>query len=80
MARRSASGGAWRPAPPSWRGAPVTPHILELMTKGRTADGSKALEILELGAMRPTQEVCTELFEWAKVTPLRPALPIAEAQ
>ncbi len=61
-------------------GAPVTPHILELMTKGRTADGSKALEVLELGAMRPTQEVCTELFEWAKVTPLRPALPIAEAQ
>jgi UDP-glucose 4-epimerase len=59
-------------------GAPVPPHLLELMTKGRTADGSKAVEVLELGAMRPTQEVCTELFEWAKVTPLRPSLPIAQ--
>jgi hypothetical protein len=61
-------------------GAPMPPHILELITRGRTADGSKAVEVLELGSMRPTQEVCTELFEWAKVTPLRPALPIAEAQ
>ena len=50
------------------------------MTKGRTADGSKAVEVLGLGAMRPTQEVCTELFEWAKVTPLRPTLPLAAAQ
>ena len=29
-------------------GAPVPPHIVELMTKGRTADGSKAVEVLEL--------------------------------
>jgi hypothetical protein len=61
-------------------GAPVPPHIIELITKGRTADGSKAVELLALGALRPTQEVCTELFEWAKVTPLRTALPLAEAQ
>jgi UDP-glucose 4-epimerase len=61
-------------------GAPAPPQILELMTKGRTADGSKAVEVLELHSMRPTQEVCTELFEWAKVTPLRPSLPIAAAQ
>jgi hypothetical protein len=29
--------------------------------------------------MRPTQEVCTELFEWAQVTPLRPTVAVAEA-
>jgi UDP-glucose 4-epimerase len=58
-------------------GAPVPPHIIELMTKGRTADGSKAVDVLELTNIRPTQEVCTELFEWAKVTPLRPSLPLA---
>jgi UDP-glucose 4-epimerase len=58
-------------------GAPVPPHIIELMTKGRTADGSKAVDVLELTNIRPTQEVCTELFEWAKVTPLRPTLPMA---
>src|SRR5262249_51087563 len=60
-------------------GAPVPPHILEIITKGRTADGSKAVDELELGRMRPTQEVCTELFEWAMVTPLRPTTPIAQA-
>ena len=75
-------GPAWKVATRAVElaGAPMPPHILELITRGRTADGSKAVEVLELGAMRPTQEVCTELFEWAKVTPLRPALPIAEAQ
>ena len=68
------AGLARRDAVRELAGAPVPPHILELMTKGRTADGSKAVEVLELGAMRPTQEVCTELFEWAKVTPsARPA-------
>ena len=65
----------------SRRGSPSSPArrcrrtSLELMTKGRTADGSKAVEQLGLGAMRPTQEVCTELFEWAMVTPLRPTAP-----
>ena len=79
----------WPVVGPGWRvatrvaelaGAPVPPHILEMMTKGRCADGSKAVEVLELGAMRPTQEVCTEMFEWAKVTPLRPTLPLAASQ
>lgn len=79
----------WPVAGPGWSvatrvaelaGAPVPPHILELITKGRCADGSKAVEVLELGKMRPTQEVCTEMFEWAKVTPLRPTLPLAASQ
>ncbi len=75
----------WPVFGPGWRiakrvvelaGAPMPPHILELMTKGRTADGSKAVEQLGLTSIRPTQEVCTELFEWAMVTPLRPSLPL----
>ena len=61
-------------------GAPMPAQVIELITKGRTADGSKAVELLALGALRPTQEVCTELFEWAKVTPLRPDIPLAEAK
>jgi UDP-glucose 4-epimerase len=78
----------WPVLGPGWRiatrvtelaGAPVPPHILEIITRGRTADGSKALEQLELGSMRPTQEVCTELFEWAMVTPLRPTAPVTKA-
>jgi UDP-glucose 4-epimerase len=59
-------------------GAPVPQHIVELLTRGRAGDGAKALDVLGLGTFRPTMEVCTELFEWATVTPLRPSLPIAE--
>jgi len=75
-------GAGWRVATrmAELAGAPVPPHILELITKGRCADGTKAVEELEMGAMRPTQEVCTEMFEWAKVTPLRPTLPMAASQ
>jgi UDP-glucose 4-epimerase len=78
----------WPVVGPGWKlatrvaelaGAPVPPHILEIVTKGRTADGSKAVEQLELGRMRPTQDVCTELFEWAMVTPLRPTSPVVQA-
>lgn len=65
---------------PGWRlarraaelaGAPVPPHLAELLTKGRTGDGSRAVDALRLLGMRPTQDVCAELFEWATVTPLR---------
>lgn len=51
-------------------GAPIPRHIVELLTHGRAGDGSRAVEVLELDAMRLTQDVCTELFEWATVTPL----------
>jgi UDP-glucose 4-epimerase len=88
QAVRLGSRVPWPVVGPGWRlatrvaelaGAPVPPHILEIITRGRTADGSKAVDTLGLGAMRPTQEVCTELFEWAQVTPLRPTVAVAEA-
>ena len=59
-------------------GAPMPPHIVELLRQGRTGDATKAAEVLELPALRPTQEVCTELFEWATVTPLRSSDPVAQ--
>jgi UDP-glucose 4-epimerase len=71
---------------PSWKlacrvaelaGAPVPPHVLELMQRGRTADGSRAIEALGLAPMRSTQEVCAELYEWATVTALRPSEAVA---
>jgi UDP-glucose 4-epimerase len=71
---------------PSWKlacrvaelaGAPVPPHVLELMQRGRTADGSRAIEALGLAPMRSTQEVCAELYEWATVTALRPTEAVA---
>ena len=51
-------------------GAPVPPHVLELMREGRAGDGSRAVEELGLDDLRPTQDVCAELFEWASVTSL----------
>jgi UDP-glucose 4-epimerase len=51
-------------------GAPVPPHVLELMREGRAGDGSRAVEELGLEDLRPTQDVCAELFEWASVTSL----------
>jgi UDP-glucose 4-epimerase len=58
-------------------GAPVPDHVAELMAKGRTADGSRAAGELGLTAMRTTQEVCAELFEWATVTAIRPSRAVA---
>lgn len=51
-------------------GAPVPPHVLELLRRGRAGDGTRAVEVLGLGDLRGTQLVCAELFEWAMVTPL----------
>jgi UDP-glucose 4-epimerase len=51
-------------------GAPVPPHVLELMSKGRAGDGSRARDVLALDGLRSTVEVCTELYEWGTVSPL----------
>lgn len=51
-------------------GAPVPPHVLELMRRGRAGDGSRAADELGLTGLVPTQDVCAELFEWATVTPI----------
>jgi UDP-glucose 4-epimerase len=59
-------------------GAPIPQHIVELLTHGRAGDGTRAVEVLELEAVRPTQDVCTELFEWATVTPLPTATRLAQ--
>jgi hypothetical protein len=54
-------------------GAPVPGHVAELLVRGRTADGTRALDELGLGRVRSTLEICVELFEWATVTTLRAA-------
>jgi UDP-glucose 4-epimerase len=60
-------------------GAPMPPHVIELLTKGSAADGSRAVDELGLDALRSTHDVCTELFEWATVTPLRPEVAMIGA-
>lgn len=51
-------------------GAPVPAHVVELLRLGRTADGNRAVDELDLGFMRPTQDVLADLYEWATVTPI----------
>ncbi len=53
-------------------GSPVPPHVLELLHRGRTADGTLASDVLGVHS-RSTVEVVKDLYEWATVTQLRPA-------
>jgi nucleoside-diphosphate-sugar epimerase len=54
-------------------GAAIAPHVVELMRHGRTGDGTRAVAALGLTALRSTQAVLRELFEWADVVPLATA-------
>ena len=60
-------------------GAPAPNHVIELLTRGSAGDGSKAGDVLGLGELRSTLDVCTELYEWATVTALRPDVANVEA-
>jgi len=51
-------------------GAPIPPHVLELLRLGRVGDGGRAVHELALGPMVPTQDVVADLYEWATVTPI----------
>ncbi len=53
-------------------GSPVPPHVLELLHRGRTADGTLAGDVLGVHS-RSTVEVVKDLYEWATVTQLRSA-------
>jgi UDP-glucose 4-epimerase len=54
-------------------GAAIAPHVIELMRHGRAANGARAVDLLNLSGMRSTQEILTDLFEWASVVPISAA-------
>lgn len=58
-------------------GSPVPGHLLELLLRGRTADGSRAGSELGYEPAFSTPVVVRELYEWAPVTHLRPAAEAA---
>ncbi|HEY5164706.1 MAG TPA: hypothetical protein VIJ44_02020, partial [Acidimicrobiia bacterium] len=58
-------------------GAPIPPHVVELLRHGRCGDGARAVAELDLGSLRPTQEVLVDLFEWATVLRLEPTRRVA---
>ncbi len=48
-------------------GAPIPDHVVELMHRGRLADGSKARDVLGFAPQRTTPEVIDQLFAWPSV-------------
>jgi hypothetical protein len=41
--------------------------MLELLTRGRVADGSRCGELLGVRPQRTTPEVCEELYAWSEI-------------
>jgi UDP-glucose 4-epimerase len=54
-------------------GAAIAPHVVELLQHGRTGQGDAAVRRLGLGALRSTQHVLADLYEWAEIVPLATA-------
>lgn len=52
-------------------GAPIPGHVEQLLRGGRSADGSRAVDVLGLSDMKDAQAILVELFEWASVTEIR---------
>jgi UDP-glucose 4-epimerase len=57
-------------------GAPVPDHVVELLRRGRTADGSAAVGVLGSPSLT-TVEAIRELHQWATVTILHPEAAVA---
>jgi UDP-glucose 4-epimerase len=55
-------------------GAPIPPHVRELLTRGRSADGGRTHELLGVAPSRSAVEIVKAVFEWAPVLPLRGAV------
>lgn len=58
-------------------GAPVPEHLIELLSRGRVADGGRAAALLGTSPRWSTPEVVKELYRWASVTQLRPLEAVA---
>ena len=48
-------------------GAPIPDHVIELMHRGRLADGSKAAEVLGFAPRLTTPDVIDHLYAWESV-------------
>jgi UDP-glucose 4-epimerase len=51
----------------SFAGAPIPEHVVELMHRGRLADGAKASEVLGFSPRLSTPEVIDHLYAWESV-------------
>ncbi len=58
-------------------GAPLPDHVLELVRRGRVADGALALEVLGFSPSRSTIDVVRRIFEWETIEHRRPSEAVA---
>jgi UDP-glucose 4-epimerase len=58
-------------------GAPIPPHVLELMHRGGTVDAGHAGDAIGVMPSHSTPEVVQALYEWATVVHLRPSEAVA---
>jgi UDP-glucose 4-epimerase len=68
-------GPGWRLAAAATElaGAPLPDHVVELLTKGRLADGDRVRDLLGTAPRHTTPEVVAHLHEWAALTTEGPA-------
>jgi UDP-glucose 4-epimerase len=59
-------------------GAPLPDHVVELLTRGRRADGDRVGAALGWSPTRTTRDVIGELHDWAPVTHLHGHVTLAE--
>jgi UDP-glucose 4-epimerase len=58
-------------------GAPIPDHVLELMHRGRLADGSRQEELLGVAPLASTPEVIDRLHAWESVVRIVPVRAVA---
>ena len=54
-------------------GAPIPSHVLEMMHRGRLADGRLQEEVLGVAPQRSTPEIIDRLYQWESVVHIPPA-------
>jgi UDP-glucose 4-epimerase len=57
-------------------GAPIPEHVLEVLHRGRLADGSHSRELLGFAPEVSTPDVIARLYEWESVVRVPPALRV----
>ncbi len=56
-------------------GSPLPEHVVEVLTRGRTADGGLAREVLGVVPVKRTVDIVREMYAWPSVTWLDAASP-----
>ena len=58
-------------------GAPIPDHVMELMHRGRLADGGRIEELLGITPRATTPEVIDRLYAWPDIVRITPVRAVA---